>query len=96
MENEIAITGKTATIITPDFVSAKTKSRTIIFTICFISTIFSGIVTMLMSAYLPVTVKDLLGNVSDEKMNEVSAYINSLFIFGWMFGGFLWGFICDK
>jgi MFS family permease len=41
-------------------------------------------------------VKDLLGNVSDEKLNEVSAYINSLFIFGWMFGGFIWGFICDK
>jgi MFS family permease len=96
MENEITMTGKTATIITPDFAATKTTSRTIIFTICFVSTIFSGIVTMLMSAYLPVTVKDLLGNVSDEKMNEVSAYINSLFIFGWMFGGFLWGFICDK
>jgi len=51
---------------------------------------------MLMSVYLPVTVKDLLGNVSDEKLNDVSAYINSLFIFGWMFGGFIWGFICDK
>jgi MFS family permease len=96
MENEMTITETTAKIITPDLFGAKTKSRTIIFTICFISTIFSGVVTMLMSAYLPVTVKDLLGNVSDEKMNEVSAYINSLFIFGWMFGGFLWGFICDK
>ncbi|HSZ87537.1 MAG TPA: MFS transporter [Puia sp.] len=96
MENEITMTGKTATIITPGFAATKTTSRAIIFTICFISTIFSGVVTMLMSAYLPVTVKDLLGNVSDEKMNEVSAYINSLFIFGWMFGGFLWGFICDK
>lgn len=96
MENEITLTGKPATIIAPDFAVTKTTSRTIIFAICFISTIFSGIVTMLMSAYLPVTVKDLLGIVSNEKMNEVSAYINSLFIFGWMFGGFLWGFICDK
>lgn len=67
-----------------------------IFIICFISTMFGGIVTMLMSVYLPVTVKDLLGNVSEEKLNDVSAYINSLFIFGWMFGGFIWGFICDK
>jgi MFS family permease len=96
VENEITLTGKPATIIAPDFAVTKTTSRTIIFAICFISTIFSGIVTMLMSAYLPVTVKDLLGIVSNEKMNEVSAYINSLFIFGWMFGGFLWGFICDK
>lgn len=51
---------------------------------------------MLMSVYLPVVVKDLLGNVSEEKMNEVSAWINSLFIFGWMFGGIAWGIICDK
>ena len=77
--------------------SSEDKSRLpAIFIVCFISTMFGGVVTMLMSVYLPVTVKDLLGNVSDEKMNEVSAYINSLFIFGWMFGGFIWGFVCDK
>ena len=57
---------------------------------------FGGVATMLMSVYLPVAVKDLLGNVTDEKMNEVSAWINCVFIFGWMFGGFIWGFICDK
>ena len=51
---------------------------------------------MLMSVYLPVVVKGLLGNVTDEKMNNVGAYINSVFIFGSMFGGFAWGFICDK
>jgi MFS family permease len=49
-----------------------------------------------MSVYLPVAVKDLLGNVSEEKMNDVSAWINALFIFGWMFGGIVWGIICDK
>jgi MFS family permease len=49
-----------------------------------------------MSVYLPVVVKDLLGNVSEEKMNNVSAWINALFIFGWMFGGFTWGIICDR
>ncbi len=77
--------------------SADNRNRLMpIFIICFISTMFGGVVTMLMSVYLPVTVKELLGNVSDEKLNEVSAYINSLFIFGWMFGGFIWGFICDK
>ena len=51
---------------------------------------------MLMSVYLPVAVKDLLGNITDERMNYISAYINSVFIFGSMFGGFAWGFICDK
>jgi MFS family permease len=68
----------------------------IAFVICFISIMFSGIASMLMSVYLPVAVRDLLGNVTDEKMNNVSAYISSVFIFGSMFGGFAWGFICDK
>ena len=66
------------------------------FIVCFISIMFSGIASMLMSVYLPVAVKDLLGNVTEEKMNNVGAYINSVFIFGSMFGGFAWGFICDK
>lgn len=71
-------------------------SLTVAFIICFISIMFSGIASMLMSVYLPVAVKDLLGNVSEEKMNNVGAYINSVFIFGSMFGGFAWGFICDR
>ena len=67
-----------------------------VFIVCFLSTFFGGVVSMLMSVYLPVAVKDLLGNVSEEKMNDVSALINALFIFGWMFGGIFWGIICDK
>jgi MFS family permease len=74
----------------------KKANLTIVFTVCYISIMFSGISTMLMSVYLPVVVKDLLGNVTEDKMNNVGAYINSLFIFGSMFGGFAWGFICDK
>ncbi len=72
------------------------KNLAIAFAICYISIMFSGISSMLMSVYLPVAVKDLLGNVTDERMNTISAYINSIFIFGTMFGGFAWGFICDK
>lgn len=76
--------------------TVSTGKLAIVFLICFFSTFFSGIVSMLMSVYLPVAVKDLLGNVSEEKMNDVSAWINCLFIFGWMFGGIAWGIICDK
>ncbi len=67
-----------------------------VFVICFLATFFSGIISMLMSVYLPVAVKDLLGDVSEEKMNQVSAWINSLFIFGWMIGGIVWGILGDK
>src|ERR1700710_2062880 len=76
--------------------SSTKRSLAIAFIICYISIMFSGISSMLMSVYLPVAVKDLLGNVTDERMNYISAYINSIFIFGSMFGGFAWGFICDK
>ncbi len=68
----------------------------LVFLICFLSTFFSGIVSMLMSVYLPVVVKDLLGNVTGDRMNDVSAWINCVFIFGWMFGGIVWGVICDE
>lgn len=59
------------------------RSRTILFAICFLSTAFGGAVSTLMSVYLPVAVKDLLGNKSAEEINHISAYINALFIFGW-------------
>src|ERR1700722_15294740 len=68
----------------------------LIFAICFISSMFGGVVSTLMSVYLPVAVRDLLGPVSDKEMNDVGAAINSVFIFGWMFGGVVWGLICDK
>ncbi len=89
---ELPIAAATAT---SGFSLSKNKLA-IAFTVCFISIMFSGIASMLMSVYLPVAVKGLLGNVTDEKMNNVGAYINSIFIFGSMFGGFAWGFICDK
>lgn len=77
--------------------SSKVKvNLTTAFIVCYLSIMFSGISSMLMSVYLPVAVKDLLGNVTSEKMNNVGAYINSVFIFGSMFGGFAWGFICDR
>ena len=68
----------------------------ILFTLCFVSSLFGGVVSTLMSVYLPVAVKDLMGAVSDNELNNVRATINSVFIFGWMFGGVIWGLICDR
>ena len=95
--NKVAIQPPPANgFVLPQTVAHSKNKLMLVFSICFISTLFGGVLSMLMSVYLPEAVKDLLGNVSLEKMNEVSAYINSLFIFGWMFGGIAWGFICDK
>lgn len=68
----------------------------LLFAICFFGTAFAGTVSTLMSVYLPVAVKDLLGNKSDQELNNISAYINAVFILGGSFGGFISGIISDK
>lgn len=81
------------------FAPSKTKfggAFGLTFAICFLSTFFAGIVSMLMSVYLPITVKDLMGTVTEQKINYVAAWINCVFILGWMFGGITWGMIGDK
>jgi MFS family permease len=49
-----------------------------------------------MSVYLPTVVSDLLGKSDPEMLNEVSAYINSMFLIGWTIGGVTWGVIGDR
>ncbi len=73
-----------------------TSYHWVLFIICFLSTAFAGIVSTLMSVYLPVAVKDLLGNKNADELNNISAYINSIFILGGAVGGFIAGVICDK
>jgi MFS family permease len=73
-----------------------TSYHWVLFAICFLGTAFAGIVSTLMSVYLPVAVKDLLGFKTDDELNNISAYINSIFIFGGAFGGFISGYISDK
>ncbi|MCD6010147.1 MAG: transporter [Flavipsychrobacter sp.] len=68
----------------------------LLFTICFLGTAFAGTTSTLMSVYLPVAVKDLLGNKSADELNYISAYINAIFIFGATAGGFLSGIVSDK
>lgn len=68
----------------------------LLFIICFAGNMFGGVVSTLMSVYLPVVVKELQGSQSQTQLNDISAYINSLFIFGWAAGGFLWGIISDR
>lgn len=68
----------------------------LLFGICFAGTVFAGTISTLMSVYLPVAVRELLGNKSEDELNTISAYINSIFIFGGAFGGFIVGMISDK
>lgn len=68
----------------------------LLFSICFLITAFAGIASTLMSVYLPVAVKDLMGSKDDSELNNISAYINAIFILGGALGGFIAGIVCDK
>ena len=68
----------------------------LLFILCFVSSVFGGAVSTLMSVYLPVVVKDLQGDLKPDQVNYLSGYINALFIFGWAIGGFTWGYVSDK
>ncbi len=68
----------------------------LMFGICFLGNIMGGTASTLMAVYLPVVVKDMLGEVSESKLNETAAFINALYFVGWAIGGFTWGVICDR
>lgn len=67
-----------------------------LFAICFLGTVFAGTVSTLMSVYLPVAVRDLMGEQTEDRLNTISAYINSVFIIGGAIGGFVCGMISDR
>jgi MFS family permease len=56
----------------------------------------AGLISTLMSVYLPPVVQELTGNTNAEELSTISAYIQSLYIAGWAVGGFFWGFISDR
>lgn len=72
------------------------KDKKILFTLCFISSLFGGTVSTLMAVYLPVAVKDLLIHPNAAEFDNISASISAVFIFGWMAGGIIWGILCDR
>jgi MFS family permease len=71
------------------------KYKRALFFICFFSSLFGGTVSTLMSVYLPDAIQDLLQNSSAQHIDNISATINSIFIFGWAAGGMIWGIFCD-
>src|SRR5450755_1013066 len=71
------------------------KYKRALFLVCFFSSLFGGTVSTLMSVYLPDAIKDLLHDAGGQSTDNISATINSIFIFGWTAGGIIWGIFCD-
>lgn len=65
------------------------------FSICFLANLLGGLISTLMSVYLPVVIRAFPDEVGTE-LNYVSAYINALYLLGWAVGGFSWGMISDR
>lgn len=68
----------------------------LLFGVAFLSNAFGGAISTLMSVYLPEVVNDLAGSSLLEKLSDISAYINALYLLGWTLGGFTWGLISDR
>jgi MFS family permease len=90
-------------MITSNVITSETKDTGkigvllwISFIICLLCNISAGLISTLMSAYLPPVVQELTGGTDAEGLGRISAYIQSLYIGGWAVGGFLWGFISDR
>ncbi len=68
----------------------------LMFILCFFGNVLAGTASTLMSVYLPVVVKDLLGQTDYEQLNSVGPFINALYFVGWAIGGFTWGVMGDR
>lgn len=66
------------------------------FALCLSSNILAGLISTLMSVYLPVVVTTLAHARDAEEVANISAYINALYLIGWALGGFSWGLVSDR
>jgi MFS family permease len=68
----------------------------LMFGICFLGNVMGGTASTLMSVYLPVLVRDLMGTSAPGDLGQVSAYISALYFVGWAIGGLSMGVIGDR
>src|SRR5690606_33655599 len=67
-----------------------------VFGCCLLAYMLCGTMSTMMSSYLPVAVPMLLGGQADEStLGEIGAYINAVFLYGWMVGGLVFGLLSD-
>jgi MFS family permease len=73
-----------------------TLAYRVLFAICLLCYLFGGLVSTLMSVYLPVVISEVAGPLSPAEAGRIGAYINALFLFGWMLGGIGFGILGDR
>ncbi len=68
----------------------------LLLTLCILTYICGGTVSMLMSVYLPAVVRDLLGNADEATMSRVGPYLNAAYLAGMTLGGLALGYLSDR
>lgn len=67
------------------------------FILCMLSYLLGGCIATMMSSYLPVALPDLLNRyLNEQKLSEYGSYVSAIFLYGWMCGGLIMGFVSDK
>src|SRR5690349_8806547 len=72
------------------------KYHMMVFIGCWLGGIFDGMDSTLMSVVMPVALGDLVGSTDKSVIGPIASYVTSIFLFGWMAGGVLFGVIGDK
>lgn len=76
---------------------APTRSRArLTLALCLLSNVFAGMLSTLMAAYLPDSVRDLTGATDAATVGHVGSYVGSLFLIGWAVGGVGFGWAADR
>lgn len=77
--------------------SQQVTGKWLAFALCVVSYTLSGTVSTLMSVYLPVAIPELNGSaVNEAELGKIGAYVNAIFLYGWMTGGLLFGIVSDR
>lgn len=77
--------------------SISVSRKWLAFALCMVAYTLSGTVSTLMSVYLPVAVPELKGAaVTEAELGDIGAYVNAIYLYGWMCGGLLFGLVSDR
>jgi MFS family permease len=77
--------------------STSVSRKWLAFALCVVAYTLSGTVSTLMSVYLPVAIPELKGQaVTEAELGEIGAYVNAIYLYGWMCGGLLFGVVSDR
>ena len=76
--------------------SGRKHALFVLFALCWFSNYFGGMISTLLSAYLPDAVFDLVGHLDAAALSEIGSYVGALYLIGWTLGGVTFGYLGDQ